>query len=120
MSVGARSETGCVGDNSGIHWRGGSDAVSVAEGKKGAGRGGPGGGLEQRLLELGSFLDVELGERALLPQLDGLLLLQHKEGVELLCNLFPIAASCNVAEAHLAARLERRPDRVQHVHCALV
>lgn len=65
------------------------------------------GGLEQRLLELGSFLDVELGKGALLPQLDGLLLLQHQEGVELLRNLFAIAASCNVAKAHLAARFER-------------
>lgn len=97
-------EMGCVGDDGG----GGGNAVSVTEGGKGVRRDGRGGvgGLEQRLLELGSFLDVELGEGALLPQLDGLLLLQHQEGVELLRNLLAIAASCNITEAHLTTCLK--------------
>lgn len=103
VSVRARLQTGCNGDNSGVHGRGGGGAASVAEGK-GVRRDGRRGGLEQRLLELGSFLDVELGKGALLPKLDSLLLLQHKEGIELLRNLFAIASSCDVAEAHLTAR----------------
>lgn len=102
VSVRARLQTGCNGDNSGVHGRGGGGAASVAE-VKGVRRDGRRGGLEQRLLELGSFLDVELGKGALLPKLDSLLLLQHKEGIELLRNLFAIASSCDVAEAHLTA-----------------
>lgn len=61
--------------------------------KDGDGVGGGGGGEagrlsgQQGLLELGPPLDEELGKRAVLPQLDRLLLLEHQEGVEFLRHL---------------------------------